>query len=132
MKNTVKLCFIGLLILTGCKKISVPNENALKIVGKWNYKSNSGGYSGAGGSDRFCENCWIEITEQGKFKVFDGTNQLSTLNFTIEMKQSIFSADQLPAIVYQNGEYETFRFFGDTLLLREEHSDGYSYVFVKK
>ena len=132
MKNTVKLLFIGLLTLTGCTKISVPNENTQKIFGKWDYESNSGGFSGAGGSTKYCDDFWIEITNHGKFNVFEGTNQISTTNFTIEMKESIFSVDPLPALVYQNGEYETYRFFGDTLLLREEHSDGYSYVFVKK
>ena len=132
MKNTVILLFIGLLTLTGCTKISIPNENARKIFGKWDYKSNSGGFSGAGGSNRFCQNCWIDITEQGKFNVFENTNQISNRNFTIEMKESIVSLDPLPALVYENGEYETYRFFGDTLLLREEQSDGYSFVFVKK
>ncbi len=132
MKNTVKLLFIALLTLTGCSKISAPNENARKIFGKWDYKSNSGGFSGAGGSNRFCQNCWIEITNHGEFNVFEGTNQISTGNLSIEMRESIFSVDPLPALVYQNGEYETYRFFGDTLLLSEERYDGYSYIFVKK
>ncbi len=132
MKNTVKLLFIGILTLTGCKKISVPNENARKIFGKWDYESNSGGFSGAGGSTKYCDDCWIEITDLGKFNVFEGSDQISTKNFTIEMKESIISVDPLPALVYQDGVYETYRFFGDTLLLREEHSDGYLYVFVKK
>jgi hypothetical protein len=132
MKNIVKFLFIGVLTLTGCTKISTPNENAQKIFGKWDYKSNSGGFSGAGGSNSFFQHCWIDITEQGKFNVFEGTNQISTRNFTVEMKESIVSLDPLPALVYENGEYETYRFFGDTLLLREEQSDGYSFVFVKK
>ncbi len=133
MKNTVKLLFIGILILTGCTKISVPNENARKIFGKWDFESNSGGFSGAGGSTKYCDDCWIEITDRGTFLIYDGNDKkISKSKFTIEMRKSIYDNEQHPAVVNKNGWSETFEVNDNALMLRDEAFDGYSYVFVKK
>lgn len=135
MKRIIKTLFIVAIILVSsisCKKISAPNEDAKKIFGQWEYKSNSGGFSGAGGSSRFCNDCWVEFTEKGCFIVYEGDNKTSKKKFKIEMKESIYNANQRPALVYKNGGYETYQIIGDTLLLSDETYDGYSYSFVRK
>ncbi len=134
-EKTIKSLFILAIIIVshiGCKKISAPNEDAQKLFGQWDYQSNSGGYSGGGGSTRFCRDCWVEITDKGCFIVYEGSNKISKTKFKIEMKTSIYSAPQRPALVYRNSDYETYQIFGDTLLLSDEAYDGYSYVFVRK
>lgn len=123
---------IILIASTSCEKISAPNEYAEKIFGQWDYKSNSGGFSGAGGSSRFSNNNWLEITDKGCFIVHEGTKKKTKKKFKIEMKESIYDTNQRPALVYKNGGHETYQIFGDTLFLSDESYDGYSYLFVRK
>ena len=93
MKGIIKSSFIVAFILVSfisCKKISAPNEDAKKIFGEWDYKSNSGGFSGSGGSNRFGNDCWVEITDKGCFIVYEGNNKTSKKKFKIEMKEFLF------------------------------------------
>ncbi|MFM8596725.1 MAG: hypothetical protein ACKOBN_06500 [Flavobacteriales bacterium] len=121
----------SLLILSNCKKIEAPNAEAAKIFGKWKYISNSGGFSGAGGSTRFPEGSTVEFTENGHFKVYEGSSELSSVKFKIEMKESIYSLDLSPALVYTNGDYEVYQVLGQELFISDNHYDGYTYVFEK-
>lgn len=135
LKRIIKSSFIVAIILasnSSCKKISAPNEDTKKIFGEWDYKSNSVGFSGSGGSNRFANDCWVEITEKGFFIVYEESKKISKKKFKIELKESIYDTNQRPALVYNNGGYETYQIFGDTLLLSDEAYDGYSYCFVKK
>ena len=125
------LAISALLLLTNCKKIEAPNAEAAKIFGKWAYKGNSGGFSGAGGSTRFAEGSVAEFTNSGHFNVFLGSNVVSSRNFSLEMKPSIFSQDPRPALVYTNGDYEVYEVNGDQLVISDNFYDGYSYVFKK-
>lgn len=135
MKKSLKNLMIAAIILAssiGCKKISTPNEDAKKIFGSWTYDLNSGGFSGAGGSTRFSNDNWIEITDKGYFKIYEGSKKKSQKRFKIEMKESIYDANQRPALVYNNGDYESYQIFNDTLYISDEAYDGYTYRFVKK
>lgn len=125
------LAFSLLLLLTNCRKIEAPNAEAAKIFGKWAYKYNSGGFSGAGGSTRFADGSTVAFTENGYFKVYEGSNTLSSVKFKIEMKESIFSLDLSPALVYTNGDYEVYHVSGNELFISDNHYDGYSYCFEK-
>jgi hypothetical protein len=133
MKKIFILLFIGAIILasSSCKKISTPNGSK-KIFGEWDYQSNSGGFSGSGGSTRFCNECWVDITDKGCFIVYDGSDKKSKKKFTIEMKESIYDVNPKTSLVYKNGSYETFQISGDTLYLSDEVYDGYTYRFVRK
>ncbi len=135
MKNTLIKLFIVVIILAssfGCKKISTPNEDSKKIFGSWYYDINFGGYSGSGVSTRFNTESWVEFTEKGFFKIYVGSKKESQKRFKIEMKESIYDINQRPALVYNNGNYETYQISNDTLYLSDEAYDGYTYRFVKK
>ncbi len=135
MKKIINYFTFGLLILvlSGCKKIATPNEECKKIFGKWDYISDTGGMSGAGGSNKYCEDCWIEITDKGNFNVYDGQNKkIKSYKFTIEMITRISDHTLQPAIVYKSGWTESFIVNDSSLLLSEEAYDGFSYAFVKK
>ena len=134
MKKPFQIFSILLLFMAsfGCQKISIPNEEAAKIFGKWDYKGNTGGYSGSGGSTRFCSECWVEFTEKGYFNVYDGNKKISKEKFKIEKRNSISGATEKLALVYKNGTYETFQFNGENLLISEEVYDGYMYSFTRK
>jgi hypothetical protein len=134
MEKVIKLLFIGAIFInmSGCKKISTPNEESKKIFGKWNYEHNTGGWSGSGGSNRFCDDCWIEITEKGCFTVYEGDDKISKTKFTIEMIESIYDGSQRPALVYKDGFRDSYQVNGDNLTLSDETYDGYTYQFIKK
>ncbi len=86
---------------------------------------------GAGGSNRFSVDSSVEFTKSGIFKVYVGSVQQSQKNFTIELKESIYDVNPRTALVYDNGEYETFQIFNDTLYLSDELYDGYTYRFIR-
>lgn len=135
MKQQLKIAFFILaLVLTGvsCKKVTAPNDASKELFGSWNYDGNTGGFTGAGGSNRFSEDAWVEFTESGSFKVYVGSVKQSQKNFTIEFKESIYDVDPRTALVYDDGDYETFQIFNDTLYLSDEMYDGYTYRFIRK
>jgi hypothetical protein len=135
MEKILKLFFISAIIIasSGCKKISTPNDDSKKIFGKWDYQSNTGGFSGAGGSTKYCDDCWIEVTERGRFIIYDGNDKkISKSKFTIKMVESIYDHEHHPAIVYESGWSESYEVNDDALILSEEAYDGFSYVFIKR
>ena len=119
-------------VLLSCQKITTPNEESKKIFGSWSYKWNSGGFTGGGGSVRFSDDSWVEITEKGCFRVYAGSKKKSQLRFKLEMKKSIYTGKETPALVYKGGDYETYRISNDTLYLSDERYDGYTYCFIRK
>lgn len=118
-------------VLISCKKISVPNEEAKQIFGTWDYKTSFGGYSGGGGSTKYNTNQWIEFSEKGVATVYENDKKVSKTKFTIKMKNSI-TGHELPALVYRNGNFETYIINSDTLIISEEFYDGYGYLFTRK
>lgn len=131
MKNILAL-IITLCLVIACKKITAPNEEAKKIFGSWFYDSNTGGYYGNGGSTRFTYNSYVTFTEKGYFKTDSGTQSEKQRRFTIEMKETIHDSVQRPALVYKDGNYETYVITNDTLYLFDEAYDGYIYRFYRK
>lgn len=120
------------MTLQSCKKISTPNEESRELFGSWEYEYDSGGFSGAGGSTRYNSDSWIEFTERGFFKVYAGSDKESQKRYRIKMKESIYSSEEKPAIVYLNGDYEMFTIEDDKLYISDNHYDGYTYTFTRK
>ena len=135
LKTKIKSPFLialSLIIVIGCKKISTPNEASKAIFGSWTYVSNSGGYSGSGGSTRFNSGSWVEITDNGWFITHENSGKKSKKRYKIELRESIHASYELPAIVQQSKKYDTYLINNDSLYLLDEAYDGYSYLFVKK
>ncbi|MEN9441735.1 MAG: hypothetical protein RLZ33_1812 [Bacteroidota bacterium] len=135
MKQQLKKSLLILaLVLTGvsCKKVTAPNDASKELFGSWTYDSNTGGFTGAGGSNRFSEDAWVEFTESGSFKVYVGSVKQSQKDFTLELKESIYDVNPRTTLVYDNGEYETYQISNDTLYLSDEMFDGYTYRFIRK
>lgn len=135
MKQTMKkslIIFLLAAVVVSCKKVTAPNDASKELFGSWTYDSNSGGLIGAGGSNRFSEDAWVEFTESGSFKVYVGSVKQSQKDFTLELKESIYDINPRTALVYDNGEYETYQISNDTLYLSDEMFDGYTYRFIRK
>ncbi|RYM32822.1 hypothetical protein ERX46_12230 [Brumimicrobium glaciale] len=137
MKQFLTLFIASTLLFTisvGCKKISTPNDESRKLFGSWNYHSNSGGFTGAGGSTKYCTGSWIEFTEKGFFRVYEEFKEKkkTQVRYKIEMKESIHSADKRSAIVYKNGSYDTYQIEDNKLYISDDNYDGFLYVFTRK
>jgi len=132
MRNSFQILFLSFLFLfSACKKVETPNEEAKKVFGSWVYRYNTGGMSGAGGSQRFIEGQWLEFTDKGKLLIFEGSKKINKFRFKIEMKKSIYGGER-PALIYENGVYETYQVQGDQLMISDEHYDGFAFVFERK
>jgi hypothetical protein len=129
-KLLIGFFFILLIVITGCKKIETPDEDSKQIFGEWNYSYNSGGFSGAGGSTLYNSNSWLEISDKGVFKVYQGSKKVRRLRFKIETndgtakyKLNFYSLNQLDyAYLIEDNQ----------LILIETVSDGFIYVFERK
>jgi len=121
-----------MLLFAACKKISTPNDESKKLFGSWSYSHDTGGFTGSGGSTKYNEDSWIEFTERGYFKVYEGSEKESQKRYRIKMKESIYSKEKRQAIVYLNGDYEIFKVEDDKLFISDNHYDGYSYTFSRK
>ena len=119
------------ILAVGCKKISTPNDASKELFGKWQYVSSSGGINGDG-NQSLSSDFWIEYTEKGVYKTHVGSERTSKTDFTIEMKESIYSTELQTGIVYENNDYVTFEIVNDILTIWDQKYDGYSYQYVKK
>jgi hypothetical protein len=119
-----------LIAVVGCKKIDIPDEEAKAIFGKWQFNFDSGGFSGAGGSNLFDESNWIEFTEKGFYRVYEGEKTQEKARFTVsENDEGSFKYKVL--ITKGQGNY-LYIVNGESLLLSEDASDGFSYSFTRK
>lgn len=134
MKNHHILLLIPFILIwtTACRKIDTPNEESKKVFGSWSFINDSGGFSGAGGSNRFQNNDWIEIKKKGCLVVHRNDEVERKKKFKIKMKESIHDAEKRSSLVFKKNQYNTYQVYGDTLILSDEMYDGYSYVFMKK
>jgi len=133
MKNIFTTLFLSFLFLfSACKKIDVPNEDARKIFGSWEYKSNSGGFSGSGGSNKYSVGQWLEFTDKGVLKVYKGSKKISKLRFKIEVQEGVFNSSVKNSIVYDKGGYDIFQVNNNQLILGDDYADGFIYIFERK
>lgn len=128
----IKQIFFIILILiatVSCKKIDTPDDEAKAIFGQWQYIFDSGGLSGGGGSNLFDESSWIEFTEKGYYKVYEGSSKKEKARFTIIKNET----GSFKYLVWVKG-HNSYKYIvdGETLLLAEDASDGFSYVFTRK
>jgi len=132
MKTYFPLLFLSLFLLTGCYKLKVPNEDAKKIFGSWQFLSSSGGLSGQGAQGLSQEN-WISFSEKGQYTLNKNDKQLEKSKFRYETRNSIFGGERT-MIIYHVASFGTqsFTVSGDTLRLYDEVYDGFDYVFIKK
>ena len=118
------------LVIFGCKKISTPDEDSKLIFDQWEYSYDSGGFSGGGGSTTFKDNSWVEFSEEGVYKVYEGSKKVQRLRFKIEPNDGYakykINFSSLGILDY------SYEIEDNKLILSETVSDGFSYVFIKK
>lgn len=127
------LLFLLLLIfaLSGCQKMEFQDETTKQLLGSWEYVSNSGGFSGTGGSTLYKQQSWIHFSEKGYFTEFESSNQIRKERFSFPIESSINGFYKLKIHSYHLVDFR-FKIVGDDLYLNEDVYDGFSYHFKRK
>ncbi len=116
--------------VTKTDEISMPDEASKLLFGQWVYQSNSGGFSGNGGSNQFNANSWVEFSNKGVYTVYDGNIEKQKLNFTVSSYTGFY---KYKINFTENFDFNyTYVVENEKLYLSENVADGYLYVFVRK
>lgn len=132
MIKNISFLVVSTLFLSSCYKLQVPNEEAKRIFGSWQFHSSTGGLSGQGAQGLTQEH-WISYSEKGKYTLNKNDKQLEKSKFRYETRNSIMGGERT-MIIYHVASFSTqsFTVSGDTLYLVDEMYDGFDYKFVRK
>ncbi|MBU3658658.1 MAG: hypothetical protein FGM14_02210 [Flavobacteriales bacterium] len=128
--SIIFLLFTSVYLIIGCKKISTPDEESKLIFGQWQYLYNSGGFSGVGGSKTFKDDSRVEFSEKGVYKVYEGNKNVKRFRFKIESNDG-YAKYKINFISLGKLDYN-YVIEDNKLILIEDITDGYLYVFEKK
>lgn len=130
MKKNLAILLTSIFIFSSsCKKIDTPDEASKAVFGEWQFRSDSGGWAGSGGSSLTEEN-WIDISEKGIFKMYKGSKKIEKSHFTLETHTGFYNYKLV--FKERSPRSMTYKVDADTLWLSEEVADGYSYKYVRK
>ncbi len=130
MKKII-LVLTALLFFISCmKKVKLPDNQSELLIGTWKYVSSSGGMTGR---EENASRTEIEYTKYGKYKYKDKKKFNFKSKFEIIMINSIYTNKDVYAIRYhKEGISQSFLIRNDTLYLKDEATDSYSYTYVRK
>jgi hypothetical protein len=125
---------ITVIYLGGCKT-TVDESSNLPLNGKWLLVNVSGGIADdINDVDTLVERRLIVFDKNNSVSFFYNNSLLSTTNFHIEKRKSIYSTDEFGFIIYENSlESEVITYLSnDTLVIADNNYDGYSKTYVKQ
>lgn len=122
------------IILSSCKT-TVDESSNLPLNGRWVLVNVSGGIAGdINEVDTQVERHLIVFDKNNSVSFFYNDSLLSTSNFHIEKRKSIYSTDEFDFIIYENNlEPEVITYLSnDTLVIADNNYDGFSNVYIKQ
>ena len=128
------ILFLCAVILGGCNSAIRENLNS-ELYGKWILVIVSGGIAGdINNINTEIERHILEFNENNLVFYFYNDSLVSTNNFSIEKRRSIYSADELDFIIYENQQAPVAIAYlsQDTLTLADNYYDGYTKVYIKQ
>jgi len=117
-----------------CNKVVNENSNPF-LYGKWILVNVSGGIAGdINDVDTQTERHLVVFGKNNSVSFFYNDSLLSTNNFHIEKKSSIYSTNEFDFIVYEKSmEPEVITYISnDTLVIADNNYDGFSRVYIKQ
>lgn len=131
--NCLHLLIISAVILGSCNSAMKENLNS-NLYGKWILVNVSGGIAGdINDIDTETERHILEFDDNNSLSYFYNDSLINTSNFSIEKRRSIYSADELDFIIYENQQApEAISYLSqDTLSIADNHYDGYTKVYIR-
>jgi hypothetical protein len=127
-----KIFFSFFLFTLICCK-SVKNNSSDPLTGSWQYVTSSGGFTGKMVVWEPNSNIVIEFTKNSKYKRSENGKITLEGDFALKQSKSMISGEEENLIDYgSNNPVQSYKISNDTLYLRDEIADGFSYVFVRK
>lgn len=129
-----KILLLSLIFIAayGCEK-SVPADNSLSLIGKWNWKSASGGITGniitpVSTGDTIV----IEFTKDSLYKIsYDGSLVQQCPFHTIKSANSV-NEEMANILTFDTITWTPYYFIkNDTLIINDDMADGYRWVYVR-
>ncbi len=133
--NKLYVLLLGAAIILGSCKTTVNEDSDLPINGKWVLVNVSGGIAGdIVDVDTQAERHLVVFDKNNSVSFIYNDSLLSTNNFHIEKKSSIYSTDKLDFIIYKSGlEPEVITYLSnDTLSIADNNYDGFTRVYIKQ
>ena len=135
MMNKIYVLLISAVFILSSCKTAVTENSKLPLNGKWILVNVSGGIAGdINDVETQTEKHIVVFNKNNSVSFVYNDSLLSTTNFHIEKRKSIYSTDEFDFIIYENSlgpEVITY-LSNDTLVIADNNYDGFSRVYVKQ
>lgn len=121
------------ITLSACNN-TIDEDSDRTLNGKWILVNVSGGIAGEiNNIDTLVEKHIVVFDKDNSVSFFYNDSLLSSTNFLIEKRKSIYSANELDFIVYEyNSAPNVITYlFNDTLIIADNYYDGFSSVYIR-
>jgi len=124
------------VILISCSQSNINNEESpSQIYGEWILVNVSGGITGEiRDIDTETNKHILVFTKDNSVSYSHNDSLISSSNFRIEKRKSIYSVDDMDFIVYRNKKPPEviFKLSHDTLDIADNNYDGFSNIYIRK
>ena len=135
--NTKMIYFLliitGFITFVGCNSAQKENYNS-SLYGKWLLVNVSGGIAGdINEINTKIDKHILDFSEDNSITYFYNDSLISKTDFQIEKRKSIYSADELDFIIYENHQApEAITYLSiDTLIIADNFYDGFTKVYIR-
>lgn len=131
--NKLYILIFSVIISGGCNSPMKENYNS-NLYGKWLLVNISGGIAGdINNINTKKEKHILEFSNDNSITYFYNDSIISKTDFQFEKRKSIYSADELDFIVYENHQApEAITYLStDTLIISDNFYDGYTKVYIR-
>ena len=123
----------GFITFVSCNTVKEEGYNS-KLYGKWMLVNVSGGIAGEINviNTKAEKNIFV-ISEENNISYFYNDSLIRKTNFRIEKRKSIYSAEEIDFIIYENQQVpEAITYLSkDTLAISDNFYDGYTKVYIR-
>lgn len=131
--NKLYILIFCVVILDGCNSPMKENYNS-NIYGEWLLVNISGGIAGdINEINTEKEKYILEFSNDNSITYFYNDTLISKINFQIEKRKSIYHAEEIDFLVFENEESaEAITYLSkDTLAISDNFYDGFTRVYIK-
>jgi hypothetical protein len=134
MMNKLYIFLVATAITLSACNNTIDEHSDQTLNGKWILVNVSGGIAGEiNNIDTLVEKHIVVFDKDNSVSFFYNDSLLSSTNFLIEKRKSIYSTNELDFIVYEYGSAPKVitYLFKDTLIIADNYYDGFSSVYIK-
>jgi hypothetical protein len=131
--NKLYMLIFCVVILGGCNSAMKESYNS-NLYRKWLLVNVSGGIAGdINEINTKIDKHILDFSEDNSITYFYNDSLISKTDFQIEKRKSIYSADELDFIIYENHQApEAITYLSiDTLIISDNFYDGYTKVYIR-